>query len=119
MAEVGLGQEAQVTGVDGEDRHADRCRLASGREHGAIAAEHQGQAQICSETGGHAGGKALGAQVLVGVGEAHHAAGATHPHHLHAGFAQAGFNGVAGGDGQVFAVIHDQSNAGHRSRAGG
>ena len=74
-----------MAGVDRQDWYADRRRLASRREHRAIAAEHDRQLQVAAEAGGHTGRIAQGAQVLVRVGEAHHAAGAAHPQHVVAG----------------------------------
>ena len=60
---------------------------------------------------------AVGAQVLVGVGKAHHPAGTADAHHLMARLVEAGFDGVGRGEGHILAVIDDQSDAGHRSVA--
>ncbi len=117
LAEVGLGQETQVAGVDREDRHADRCGLARGGEHGAVTPQHHRQTHLRVEARRHAGAEAAAAQVLVGIGEAHHAAGAADPQHAGAGRLQAALDDIGRLDGQILAVVDDQSDAGHRSEA--
>jgi hypothetical protein len=63
--------------------------------------------------------KLVGTQALVGVGEAHHAARAAHPRHPITGCGKAGLDRISGGNGQILAVVHDQSCARHRSGGGG
>ena len=113
IIEIGLGQESQVAGVDRENRNPHRGGLPRGGKHRAVTPQHDGQHHRLIEALGHTGAVAAQAQVLIGVGKAHHAPGTAGPLHGMAGSLQALLNRVRRLHRQRLAVIDDQSDPGH------
>ena len=102
-----------MSGVDRQDRHADRRGLARSGQHSAITPQHDRQSHGAIELLRHTGAVTKQAKVLIRVGETNHAAGTAGTHDAMARGFQTLLNRVCRLDRQILAVVHDQSNGRH------
>ena len=115
ISQIGLRQEAKVSGVDGEDWHLHRSCLPCRRKHGAIAPQNNRQCHRGIESLRYARVVTKQAQMLIWIGKANHSARTTCSDHFDTSLFKPRLKGQCGLYRQLFAVINDQSDTGHRS----